>query len=442
MEDTSFPWNKITLKEALFLDETTLTHCLYAIHDQVNWLYIGQSRRLVTRLYQHLGIATGRASTSASGERLLDPDEALNLLTHDYIPTDPRDFFWYLDERCAVYDGAPIQDLGLAIMSNRPQCLEWGYYYVSIQQLYPNAEGRALDELLYSEEKKLIMRHKPLFNKQHNEQRRENRGYVRRENMTFDSDLDIQYVTFFDALGIAWEYKPGYMLLEQQYRPSFRLPDLHCIVEIKEKELTEKEEETARLLTLISGNPVHVFFGSPRLPDHHPLYSKTYSEFYLCAISNESSHSFFSMEDCDEEERVLWHDLQKYDVSLRMWKDRHLHIETPDDLHPDILLHLHTWIQVCKERLMKTLEKYSNERSKKTYSTRWQNNTRWQLVYQLGSTCLWSECPSCHEYGIYSSSMLGGFNASRICTCAIPPMLVCDSAQLQNAYSLARERKS
>ena len=111
MEDTSFPWNKITLNEALFLDETTLTHCLYAIHDQVNWLYIGQSRRLVTRLYQHLGIATGRESASASGERLLDPDEALNLLNHDYIPPDPRDFFWYLDEQCAVYDGTSIQDL-------------------------------------------------------------------------------------------------------------------------------------------------------------------------------------------------------------------------------------------------------------------------------------------------------------------------------------------
>jgi hypothetical protein len=228
--------------------------------------------------------------------------------------------------------------------------------------------------------------------------------------------------------------------LENQYRPSFLLPDLQCFVEIKEQAFTEKEEETARLLTLISGKPVYVFFGSPRLPDNRPHYSRTFKEFHLCAISNESWHSFFSMEECDEEERVLWYDLRKYDVSLRMWKDHQLHIEIPDDLHPDILLNLHTRIPACKERLLKTVDNYANARSKKPNNTT-RNNTRWQLFYRPGAECLWSECPSCHECGIYFHSALGGFfNASRTCTCAIPPILVCDSPQLQNAYALAGER--
>ena len=59
---------------------------------------------------------------------------------------------------------------------------------------------------------------------------------------------------------------------------SFRLPDLHCFVEIKKQELTEEEEETACLLTLVSGKPVYVFFGSPRSPDHRPNYSRTYKQ--------------------------------------------------------------------------------------------------------------------------------------------------------------------
>jgi len=53
-------------------------------------------------------------------------------------------------------------------MNNRPQCLEWGYYYTPIQLLYPNAKDAELDKLISKEEKKLIMQHKPLFNKQHN----------------------------------------------------------------------------------------------------------------------------------------------------------------------------------------------------------------------------------------------------------------------------------
>jgi hypothetical protein len=137
MEDNFFPWKKITLREALSLDEKTLTHCLYAIHDGVNWLYIGRSRRLITRLYQHLGIARG------NGERLMEPEEAVQLLSEKYdveVLSDPSDFFAYLDYYYAIYTGVTIRNLGLAIMNNRPHCLEWGYYYAPIQSLYPSTE--------------------------------------------------------------------------------------------------------------------------------------------------------------------------------------------------------------------------------------------------------------------------------------------------------------
>jgi hypothetical protein len=173
MEDNLFPWKKITLKEALSLNEKPLTHCLYAFHDQVNWLYIGISHRLVTRLYQHLGIARG------DGERLMDPKEAVQLLTHNYEEErfdDRIDFLGYLNYwydpivQYDIFTAVPIQPLGLFVMNNRPQCLEWGYYYAPIQLLYPDAERAELDSLLAKEEKKLIMQHRPLFNKRHNKQ--------------------------------------------------------------------------------------------------------------------------------------------------------------------------------------------------------------------------------------------------------------------------------
>jgi hypothetical protein len=206
MEDNVFPWKKITLREALSLDEETLSHCLYAFHDHVNWLYIGISHRLTTRLYQHLGIAT------SNGERLMEPEEAVHLLTENYgVETlaDPTDFFWYLDSYYAIYTGVTIQNLGLAIMNNRPQCLEWRYYYAPIQLLYPNAEGAELDKLLASEEKKLIMQHRPLFNKRHNKQstpgeagsiwERSKRGIVM-ESSTEDKERSMREFPAFKCL--------------------------------------------------------------------------------------------------------------------------------------------------------------------------------------------------------------------------------------------------
>lgn len=167
MENNLFPWKKITLKEALSLDEKSLTHCLYAIHDGVNWLYIGISHRLITRLYQHLGIAT------ADGTRLLDPQEAIQLLIEKYDDeklSHPTDAFWHLEYYADVWPTIPVGNLGLALLNNRPHCLKWGYSYVPIQLLYPHATEAELDKLLASEEKKLIMEYRPLFNKQHNKQ--------------------------------------------------------------------------------------------------------------------------------------------------------------------------------------------------------------------------------------------------------------------------------
>lgn len=188
MENALFPWKKFTLKEALSLDEKSLTHCLYAIHDGVNWLYIGISHRLITRLYQHLGIAT------ADGTRLLDPQEAIHLLTEKYDDeklSNPTDAFWHLEYYAYIWPTIPVGNLGLAILNNRPHCLEWSYYYIPIQLLYPNATETELDKLLASEEKKLIMEHRPLFNKQHNKQSKP--GQVRsvwewnmRDKMTSD----------------------------------------------------------------------------------------------------------------------------------------------------------------------------------------------------------------------------------------------------------------
>lgn len=165
MEGNWISWEKITLKEALYLDEKTFTHCLYAFSDGVNCLYIGISHHLVTRLYQHLGIA------APTGERVLGHDEAVHLLTENYgikeISTTVG-FFWYLKYYWGIFPGIDIQKLGLAIMNNRPQCLEWGYYYVPIQRLYPDAKRSELDTLLALEEKKLIRQYRPLFNRQHN----------------------------------------------------------------------------------------------------------------------------------------------------------------------------------------------------------------------------------------------------------------------------------
>ncbi|PWU23632.1 hypothetical protein C5B42_02275 [Candidatus Cerribacteria bacterium 'Amazon FNV 2010 28 9'] len=162
-ENDPFPWTKITLKEALSLDETTLTHCLYAFHDPTDWLYIGLSHRLVTRLYQHLGIAT------ANGEKWLDPEQAIELLSSKSEElTDYQDYYSHLDidhYYWDIYACVPIKDLGLFIMNNRPKSLEWGYYYAPLQRLYPEASGTELNRLLYVEEKKLIQQHRPVFNK-------------------------------------------------------------------------------------------------------------------------------------------------------------------------------------------------------------------------------------------------------------------------------------
>src|SRR5262249_9113150 len=154
-------------REALSLDETTLTHCLYAFRDPVNWLYIGISHRLVTRIYQHLGIATAR------GERLMNLEDTMHLLTKEWDELlDARSFAYYVEEqhRILIWEGTPIKDLGLFIINNRPQCLEWEYYYAPIQRLYPNADTAELDKLLDTEEKKLIRQYKPSFNIKHNKQ--------------------------------------------------------------------------------------------------------------------------------------------------------------------------------------------------------------------------------------------------------------------------------
>lgn len=85
----------------------------------------------------------------------------------------------------------------------------------------------------------------------------------------FRSRLEARWATFFNTLGIPYEYeKEGYNLEGTWYLPDFWLPEQECWIEIKGEKPTEEEMGKARDLALYTDNPVHIIYGNIGLPDH------------------------------------------------------------------------------------------------------------------------------------------------------------------------------
>lgn len=104
---------------------------------------------------------------------------------------------------------------------------------------------------------------------------------TRYKGYRFRSRLEARWAVFFDALGVRWEYeKEGYDLDGVLYLPDFWLPELKCFIEIKGQEPTYTERCKCDLLSLLSGNPVYLFFGSiwvPGVDDLEDIESKSCS---------------------------------------------------------------------------------------------------------------------------------------------------------------------
>lgn len=83
------------------------------------------------------------------------------------------------------------------------------------------------------------------------------------KNYRFRSRLEARWATFYDTLGIKYEYeKEGYDLDGTWYLPDFWLPEQECWVEIKGQEPTNEELQKAKLLQTKSGKPVYILAGS------------------------------------------------------------------------------------------------------------------------------------------------------------------------------------
>jgi hypothetical protein len=84
----------------------------------------------------------------------------------------------------------------------------------------------------------------------------------------FRSRLEARWATFFNTLGIPWEYeKEGYEIEGIRYLPDFWLPEQDCFIEIKGQEPTEEERMKARLLSIYTQKCVNVFYGSIDIPE-------------------------------------------------------------------------------------------------------------------------------------------------------------------------------
>jgi hypothetical protein len=83
----------------------------------------------------------------------------------------------------------------------------------------------------------------------------------------FRSRLEARWATFFNTLGIPWEYeKEGYLLDGIPYLPDFWLPEQDSFIEIKGQEPTGDELNKARLLSLYTQKQVCVLYGPVEVP--------------------------------------------------------------------------------------------------------------------------------------------------------------------------------
>lgn len=90
---------------------------------------------------------------------------------------------------------------------------------------------------------------------------------TRYKGCRFRSRLEARWAVFFDALDVRWEYeREGYNLGGGDlYLPDFWLPDSQLWVEVKGKDLSDREERVAQALATSTMRPVAVV-GNDRSP--------------------------------------------------------------------------------------------------------------------------------------------------------------------------------
>jgi hypothetical protein len=91
----------------------------------------------------------------------------------------------------------------------------------------------------------------------------------------FRSTLEARWASFFDALGVRWEYEPASFIIparKHAYTPDFRLPELEIIIEVKpcpvtDRDLVEKYEAYGPELVRRGECRLFLFAVGPPKPD-------------------------------------------------------------------------------------------------------------------------------------------------------------------------------
>ncbi len=101
----------------------------------------------------------------------------------------------------------------------------------------------------------------------------------------FRSRLEARWATFYQELGIVYEYeREGYDLDGVPYLPDFWLPKQDCFVEIKGETPSKEEEDKATRLSVASGKNVYIFWGQIPVLGMPPI---------RCDDDNDSSWAYF-----------------------------------------------------------------------------------------------------------------------------------------------------
>ncbi len=103
----------------------------------------------------------------------------------------------------------------------------------------------------------------------------------------FRSRIEARWATFYDSLGIEWEYeKEGYDLGNGiLYLPDFYIPHLDCFIEIKGEYPGQKDQDKISILAQESKKNVYVFTGQIEIP-YGEKYNPDKSFVYSCFVDN------------------------------------------------------------------------------------------------------------------------------------------------------------
>lgn len=105
----------------------------------------------------------------------------------------------------------------------------------------------------------------------------------------FRSRLEARWAVFFDALGWEWEYeREGFELPSGRYLPDFYLPHTDCWAEVKPFDFSEKEQQLAFELSILSGCTVFELVGVPK--------AKAYLGWTPCCVDAGDSKSLVTAE--------------------------------------------------------------------------------------------------------------------------------------------------